>query len=231
MKDRWGKKEKKKRKTEESGNCNVKISTRVKGTVMHSVHMKRVCSNIAKDCARKSILVQKHLLIIAYGQIALLMAWLNLVWQVSFVYLTEEKFLFPVWQPECQLSVKESLMTATAVSFIRFSLFEEYPTQVWNTQNQSATHKSGVSVYYVHPQSCILKLEIEVASWTRTHQPINSPDGQVCWLFFHPPAKKKKKMETLFESLKGSSFSIKETKRGGMRKKEGKVRTRKRRKP
>lgn len=191
---------------------------------MHSVHMKRVCSNIAKDCAGKSILVQKHLLIIAYGQIALLMAWLNLVWQVSFVYLTEEKFLFPVWQPECQLSVKESSMTAAAVSFIRFSLFvdrEISHTSVKHPESISNTQVRGFCLLCPPPI-----LHIKNGDWgcflNQNPPTYKLPRWAGLFTFFSSPREKTKKMETLFESLKGSSFSIKETKRGGMRKKRGK---------
>lgn len=47
------------------------------------VRTKGVCSDKVQDCARKSIFSAEHILIIAYGQIALLLPSMNLVWQVS----------------------------------------------------------------------------------------------------------------------------------------------------
>lgn len=139
-----GKEGKKTKKTEEIGNCNVKISTRVKGSVVHSVHTKRVCSDIVKDCAGKSIFSAKALIdyslwpdcpitgMIEPGLAGLLC-----------LFNRREIPLGPAWQPECQLSAKESLMTAIAVSFIRFSLLVErgishtsvkHPESISNTQ-------------------------------------------------------------------------------------------------
>lgn len=53
------------------------------------VYTKGFCSDIVQDCAGKSIFGANHILIIAYGQIALLLASMNVVWQVSAVYTGE----------------------------------------------------------------------------------------------------------------------------------------------
>ena len=72
--------------------CTVKISARVKRATVR-VHM------LVQDCAGKSIFSANHILIIAYGQIAPLLASINLVWQVSNDY-SRRKFLWAM--SDCQ---------------------------------------------------------------------------------------------------------------------------------
>ncbi len=73
-------------KCEEGGNCNVKISAQVKRGPVHLhklMRTKEIYSDKVWDCAgKKSIFSANHILIIAYGQIALLLASINLICQV-----------------------------------------------------------------------------------------------------------------------------------------------------
>lgn len=74
------------------------------------------------DFPGKSIFSANHLLIIAYGHIALLLVSINLVWQVSTPCTGGENSLGLVRLSvkECDLFVKESLTTTFALSCMHF---------------------------------------------------------------------------------------------------------------
>lgn len=75
---------------------------------------------LCKDCAGKSIFSANHILIIAYGQIALLLASMNLVWQVSAVCIRRRKFLWALCdrQSKNAISLKKSQTTTADLSFM-----------------------------------------------------------------------------------------------------------------
>lgn len=75
------------------GHCNAEMSARVGGATAHVhrlAHTMGLNSHEVDDCAGKSIFSVNHKLIIAYGQIALLLLSINLGWQVSIAHIGGE---------------------------------------------------------------------------------------------------------------------------------------------
>lgn len=138
-KDGWGKARK---KCEEGGNCSIKISATVR--VHKPVHTMGVYWNKVQDCAGKSIFSLNHILIIAYGQIALLLASINPVWQVSNAYIGGENFFGP-----CATVSQRLLFVSEEISDDQHQIIITSTTQVRNAQHQLVIQKVEVCVYYV----------------------------------------------------------------------------------